>query len=73
MMPDYRKMYKKLFKATEDAINVLVAAQQECEEMYMSAPEDELEVVTALRETQKQSAATANEMIKKMLPKSKGS
>ena len=32
-------MYLKLFRATEKAINELITAQQECEEMYMGAEE----------------------------------
>jgi len=31
-MPDYKEMYLTLFRATEDAINRLIAAQQLCEE-----------------------------------------
>jgi len=61
-MPDYKKMYLKMFNAAEDAINAaeqaaavlektakaLIAAQQECEEMYISGADDEpeLEVLT---------------------------
>ncbi len=40
-MPDYKKMYLTLFNASEAAINLLIAAQRECEELYMAeqAPE----------------------------------
>ena len=41
-MPDYKEMYLTLFRATEKAIGVLIDAQQECEEMYLNAPEPEL-------------------------------
>lgn len=44
-MPDYKEMYLKLFRATETAINNLIAAQQECEEMYINAPETELTIL----------------------------
>jgi len=44
-MPDYPGMYRKLFNALTDAINILQAAQQETEEMYMSAPEANLLVL----------------------------
>lgn len=44
-MPDYKKMYEKLFQATESAINILIAAQRECEEMYVNAPKPELKFV----------------------------
>ena len=40
-MPDYKEMYLKLFRATEEAISCLIAAQRECEEMYINAPEQE--------------------------------
>lgn len=44
-MPDYKKMYGELFRATENAIDILIAAQRECEEMYLNAPEPELKFV----------------------------
>ena len=44
-MPDYQAMYTKLLMATEAAINILIDAQRECEEMYLNAPEPELEFV----------------------------
>lgn len=66
-MPDYKKMYLKIFNAAEDAINVaeqaaaslesaakaLIAAQQACEEMYISDPDEEpdLKVLTFQKET----------------------
>ena len=47
-MVDYQKMYLTLFNATEDAINALenvrqslIQAQQDCEELYVSAEQDE--------------------------------
>ena len=43
-MPDYKKMYFTLFRATEQAINTLIEAQRECEELYISEPETELRV-----------------------------
>ena len=30
-------MYLTLFKASEEAVNLLVAAQRECEELYLSS------------------------------------
>ena len=45
-MPDYKEMYLKLFRASEEAVNLLIAAQRECEELYMNAPEPELKVIT---------------------------
>jgi len=44
-MPDYKTMYLKLFRASEEAVNLLISVQRECEEMYMSAPEAELKVL----------------------------
>ena len=35
-MPDYKEMYLKMVRASERAINILVEAQQECEELYLS-------------------------------------
>lgn len=45
-MPNYKEMYLKLFRASEEAMNVLIAAQRECEELYVSVPEPELKVIT---------------------------
>ena len=41
-MPDYREMYCRLFRAAEQAIDVLLRAQRECEELYLNAPEPRL-------------------------------
>lgn len=38
---DYKAMYLRLFRATEDAIETLIKAQQDCEEMYLSCEEEE--------------------------------
>jgi hypothetical protein len=37
-MPDYKEMYLKMFRASEQAANILIAAQRECEELYLSSP-----------------------------------
>ena len=50
-MPDYKEMYLTLFRATEQAINQLIAAQQACEELYL---QDEPPVLSILPK-QKQS------------------
>lgn len=44
-MPDYKKMYFTLFRATEQAINALIEAQRKCEELYISEPEAKLRVI----------------------------
>lgn len=49
-MPDYKYMYFKLFHATEDAINLLISAQQEAEEMYLSEPEPEIKLIDLKKE-----------------------
>ncbi len=41
-MPDYKKMYFTLFRAVEEAIKILIAAQRKCEEMYLAAPESSI-------------------------------
>jgi hypothetical protein len=45
-MPDYKEMYLKLFRASEEAVNLLIAAQRECEELYMNAPEPDIRVIS---------------------------
>ncbi|MBS5145489.1 MAG: hypothetical protein KHY89_08315 [Butyricicoccus pullicaecorum] len=40
-MPDYEALYHQLFHATENAINALIEAQRECEELYIAAKENE--------------------------------
>ncbi len=37
-MTDYKEMYFKLFRATTQAIGILVKAQQDCKELYISEP-----------------------------------
>lgn len=45
-MSDDKEMYLKMFRAAEQAVNLLIAAQRECEEHYISAPETGLTVVS---------------------------
>lgn len=40
-MPNYKELYLKLFNATEQTINSLIAAQQECEDIYVNQTEAE--------------------------------
>ena len=44
-MVDYKEMCKKMFQAAELSISILIAAQRECEEMYMSSPDPEIKVL----------------------------
>ena len=43
-MPDYKEMYLKMVRASEKAIRTLVEAQQECEELYITTPEQKLNI-----------------------------
>lgn len=52
-MPDYHELYLKMFCAAEQAINILITAQQECEELYISCPEPALYGIAASRENSK--------------------
>ncbi len=38
-MSDYKEMYLKMFRASEQAVNILLMAQKECEEHYISSTE----------------------------------
>ena len=44
-MPDYAQMYAHLFRATTKAIELLQAAQQETEELYLSADKPLIQLV----------------------------
>lgn len=44
-MPDYKELYLKLFAAAEDAIEILIAAQRECEEAVLREETPELRVI----------------------------
>lgn len=35
-MPDYKQMYYTLLRASEEAIRIIIEAQQKCEEIYIS-------------------------------------
>ena len=52
-MPDYKEMYLKTFRASERAINILTAAQQECEEQCISSPGPEFQVIPLSPENKK--------------------
>ena len=41
IMTDYKKMYREMFIAATKAIEILIDAQQKCEEIYISAEEKE--------------------------------
>ena len=44
-MPDYKEMYLKLFRASNQAIEILISAQQECEALYCAAADSEIQVL----------------------------
>lgn len=44
-MPDYKELYLKMFRASEEAINLLIAAQRECENLYVSSSESDITIV----------------------------
>lgn len=41
---DYKEMYLKMMRASEQAIRILVESQRECEELYLSQSEPQLVV-----------------------------
>ena len=47
---DYKEMYFKMARAAADAVELLIAAQQEREEMYINAPEPMIELVVPKKE-----------------------
>lgn len=49
-MPDYKEMYLTLFRATEQAINTLITAQRQCEELYLDAPAGDLTILSELQQ-----------------------
>ena len=44
IMADYATMYRKLFNAQTDAIQILQTAQQQTEEIYADSPEPDLKM-----------------------------
>lgn len=52
-MPNYKEMYFKLFRASEQAIHTLIQAQQECEELYISQPAPDFKVLSISSEDKK--------------------
>lgn len=44
-MENYKQMFRTLFQAVEQTIDILIAAQQECEELYVSSAEHQLNVI----------------------------
>ena len=42
-MPNFEEMYYTMVRASEAAIKIIIEAQQKCEEMYISQPEQQVE------------------------------
>lgn len=51
-MPNYKKRTSMMMRETEKAIDILIAAQCQCEELYISAPETEITVLPVKDEEQ---------------------
>lgn len=45
-MANYQAMYRRLFNAQTDAITILQKAQQDTEEMYMTAPDSNIRMLS---------------------------
>lgn len=45
-MSNYRDMYLEMVRATEKAIKILIQAQQDAEELYLSSPDPELKILS---------------------------
>lgn len=44
-MADYAAMYRRLFQSQTQATEILMKAQQDVEEMYISSPDPEIRVL----------------------------
>ena len=51
-MPNYKKRTSMMMRETEKAIDILIVAQCQCEELYISAPETEITVLPVKDEEQ---------------------
>ena len=50
-MVNYKEMYTVLFRETAKAIEILQKAQQDTEEMYISAPEPDIRLLDITKPT----------------------
>lgn len=44
-MANYKELYLKMFRSSEEAVNILIEAQQKCEELYSSSSNHECQVI----------------------------
>lgn len=51
-MADYQRMYFVIMHAAEIAINTLIAAQREAEEIYSSEPTPEIQLLLPFSDTE---------------------
>lgn len=49
---DYKEMYLTMIRASEEAIRILIDAQQKCEEMYLTCSDEEEIPCDALTDAQ---------------------
>ncbi|MBD5132972.1 MAG: hypothetical protein HDT38_00635 [Clostridiales bacterium] len=49
-MPDYKEMYLTLFRASTEALELLITAQQKCEDLFISAPTPEITIIPSPKE-----------------------
>lgn len=49
-MPNYKEAYIRMLQASEKAMNLLIAAQQECEELCIMNPLPELKTISFSQE-----------------------
>lgn len=45
-MPNYKEMYLTLFRASEKAVNIIIEAQKEVEELYINSSEPEIFIIS---------------------------
>lgn len=53
-MTDYKELYLTLLRASEKAVQTIIAAQQECEEMFISSATPELIIFPELPDSENQ-------------------
>jgi hypothetical protein len=53
MIEDHEEVYLKMFRAAEQAVNVLIAAQRECEGLYLSDPPQDFKMLPLPAENKK--------------------
>ncbi len=52
-MPDYKEMYFKMFRASEQAASILISTQRECEELFIAPPESDFMAIALQSEYDK--------------------